>query len=373
MYAVDPPPPSRMSCASIQHLPAFRLISFSRMTIWGLLLTLMLTLTAGSARWGDRDSVEPSSACGSRPVAAPAGAKRRRQIPVYWRVFQDLVPDGRGGHRFLSPEEVVELGGDIVAGGSYTGVPIDVPRTKKLRDNMTAARRLAVERGTDLCQLIMTRPDHYVEIEGAETVPGFSDDWIFRTPVAGYRQDVERFESRGWTAQPLPYVSRKFMTRVSKNGEMKPNFYGSISRTERRYGVNGVLVDLRDPEYRRWQLDWLESLVEFVGADGVAFGIKTGWHANPMHYPKASPTGRYGGPLSDTPYGEGEYERAVEAWILEARERGLRVAVRDSTPGAGGPGAWFSPELEAAIEGHYVPILLPGNSTIRDLIRRSLE
>lgn len=304
---------------------------------------------------------------------APAGKKSRREIRVYWRVFQDFVSDGRGGKRFLRPAEVAALDGTIVTGGSHTGIPINVPRTKKLRDNMMAARKIAADRGVDLCMLIMTRPDHYVEIEGQETVPGFSDKWVFRTPVTDYRLDVERFESRGWKLQPRPHVSREFIKRVSMNGDMKPNFYGAVSRSERTYAINGVLVDLRDPEYRRWQLDWLESLVEFVGADGVAFGIKTGWHANPMYHPKASPSGRYGGPLSQTPYGEGEYERAVNAWVLEATERGLRVAVRDSTPGVGGPGSWFPPEMEAAIEGYYEPIMLHGNSVIRNLIRRSHE
>jgi hypothetical protein len=292
---------------------------------------------------------------------------------VYWRAFQELVPDGGGGQRFLSPEEVVSLGGDLVAGGSFTGIPIDVPRTQRLRDNMASARRIAAERGVELCQLILSRPDHYVEMERAGTVPGFLDEWILRTPASKYQKDVKRFESRGWSVLPQDFVSKKFMTRITANPEMKANFYGPAVASRQQYEINGVLVDLRDPNYRSWQLDWLQSLVKFVGADGVAIGIKTGWHAWPMHYPKASPDGRYGGPLSDTPYGEGEYEAATKAWILEAKERGLRILVRDSTPGPGGPGAWFPPELEEAIVGHYEPISLPGNSTIRELIRRSID
>jgi len=292
---------------------------------------------------------------------------------VYWRAFQELVPKEGGAQRFLSPEEVVSLGGDIVAGGSFTGIPPDVPRTKRLRENMANARRIAAERGVELCQLILSRPDHYVEMEGAGTVPGFLDAWILRTPVSEYQEDVKRFESNGWSVVPQDFVSKRFMTRIMANPEMKPNFYGPVVMSRRQYEINGVLVDLRDPAYRRWQLDWLQSLVKFLGADGVAVGIKTGWHARPMHYPKASPDGRYGGPLSDTPYREGEYEAAITAWIVEAKQRGLRILVRDSTPGPGGPGAWFPPELENAIVGRYEPISLPGNSTIQKLIRHSID
>lgn len=288
---------------------------------------------------------------------------------MYWRAFQELVPDELGKPRFLEPSEIVALGGDVIAGGTFTGIPNDVPRSRQLRDDMAEARRLAARRGVDLRLHVTVRPDHYVELAGADIVPGFNEEWIFRTTREKYENDLRRFESKGWSVDVADFVSKTFIYRERSLRSDAPHFYGPVFPAKRRYEINGVLVDMRNPDYRRWQLDFLESFVKFTGADGVAVILKTGWYAPPMHYPKASPDGQWGGPLSDTPYGAGEYERAVTAWVGEAKARGLKIYLQDSTPGAGGPGAWYTPELEAAVAGHFKPIPLVGNPEVQRVMR----
>ncbi len=293
------------------------------------------------------------------------------EIDMLWRALQELVPDGRGGQRFLRPEEVVEFGGDIIAGGRFTGIPVDVPRTRRLRDDIARARQLATEQGVSLRLHVTSRPDHYVEQSGSGVVPGFHDAWILRSQVAVVREDRARFESQGWSIESVDFVSNDFLARVRETDAGQPNYYGPVEPDRRRYKINGVLVDLRNPNYRRWQLDWLESLVEFTGADGVAVPLKTGWHAYPMYHAKASPSGRHGGPLSDTSYGPGEYEAAVTAWVREARARGLAIYLQDSTPGQGGPDAWYPAELIEAIAGRYKPILVNRSLRLRRILSRA--
>ena len=79
---------------------------------------------------------------------------------MLYRAFQGTVPDGAGGTRFLSAEEVVDRGlRHVVAGSSFSGIPADVPRTRRLRDDIKAARKLAAERGVEIEFYISSRPD----------------------------------------------------------------------------------------------------------------------------------------------------------------------------------------------------------------------
>jgi hypothetical protein len=92
-----------------------------------------------------------------------------------------------------------------------------------------------------------------------------------------------------------------------------------------------------------------------------------------MYHPKASPWGRHGGPLSDTPYGPGEYEAAVTAWVREAQARGLAIYLQDSTPGQGGADSWYPEELIEAIAGRFKPIPLSRSARLQRILSRTEE
>lgn len=303
----------------------------------------------------------------NRPVGTDAAetAPRLEKRPVYFYAFQHLVQKNGRKPRLLTPAEVVALGKDVIAGGSWSGVPVDTPRTKRLRDNIIAAKRLIARGASPIKFFVAIRPDHYTELAKTARVEGFKDRWLLWTRASQYKRDVARFDTAGWTVQAFPFVSPTFLQRVrSSRPNEQPCLYGRVESSTRRFLVNGALADLRSTDYRRWQVAWAARLAAYVHADGFTIGFKPGWEAAPMARPPAFPrAGDPGGPLSPTVYAPGEWETAITAYAQELSALGLPILVRDSTPGRGGPTAWFTDALRRAVTARYKPLKLPHEVT----------
>ena len=235
--------------------------------------------------------------------------------------------------------------------GVRTAWPIGDTWTSTLRDKTAATHRAAAERGVPLRVFVKIRPDHYRELPDSVARPGFDDGWLMAIPRARFEGDRARYASAGWGVGFADIVSPAFVARVlPEGGSTAPCLYGYNEARDKQFVTVGALTDLRNPAYRRWQIAWVQELMRFTGADGVTIGVKSSWHASPMTKPVAAP-GNAGGPLSQTPYGPGEFERAMGDYVVELAATGVPVTVVEGAVGPSGRFGWVTPAVRNALLG----------------------
>jgi hypothetical protein len=258
-----------------------------------------------------------------------------------------------------TPAEVASLGGDVLAYGVHTGIPVTAKWNASNREKIREAKRIAAEKGIRIRFFVGARPDVYTEHEGFGSVPGFRDAWIMHISRSQYLKDRARFTSAGWTVDFVSSMSPRFMSRVLADPKRAPAFYGFRDPKEKSFRITNLLADVRNPEYRVWHIAWVRELLAYTGAEGVKVAVKTGWHANPQVVECAGPETRYNGPLSPTPYGPGEFEEAMGAYLVELASYGIPIVVAERPPGKGGLGAWYPPRVRAAVLGEMSILPLP--------------
>jgi hypothetical protein len=302
---------------------------------------------------------------------AYATTGRSERLPSIWmysRIFQSPVPGGAqagpagaqpGRSRAFTPAEVAALGGDVLAYGVRSGAPVEAAWNRQNRDKILAAKRIAAEQGVPIRFYVSARPDTYMEHGQWGVAPGFKDEWIMRTTRSQYERDVARFSSEGWRVEFASWVDRGFRSRILADPETAPCFYGFRRPLDKRLDVTELLADVRNPEYRAWHVAWVRELLAYTGAEGVVVAVKTGWHAKPMFVARVGPDTRWDGPLSPTPYGAGEFEAAMGAYLVELAAFGIPIVSEERPPGSGGFGAWYGPDVRAALLGEAQWLKLP--------------
>ncbi len=195
-------------------------------------------------------------------------------------------------------------------------------------------------------------------MDGSKGDAPFDTSWIMRVPAALHDQVVDdlwagRDSFQGNNANWPPYVDRSELESLN-TAEERVALYGSVAledpeELDGRFVVTAVVMDLRIPEYRTWNVKLLLYKLEDFGiSPGEPFTLlltyKPGWHtwyegpdsgddcylgtlsngssvnmwAGPAHV--CAPGKAPGGPFHPTQYGPGEYEAAINAWLTELIE-----------------------------------------------------
>jgi hypothetical protein len=195
------------------------------------------------------------------------------------------------------------------------------------------------------------------DMDGSKGDMPFNTDWIMRVPTTLHNQVVNDIwggrdpfnEDVSWSSW---WFDRDAVQALNTSAE-KIALYGGVNNRGAPIGdeslrVSAVVMDLRIPDYRDWSIKYLLYRLEDGGIDPgesfrLAVGPKPGWHTyydgpdsgdacylgpltdgTPVStwagiaQPACSNGEAPGGPFHPTQYGPGEFEAALNAWILEA-------------------------------------------------------
>jgi hypothetical protein len=194
------------------------------------------------------------------------------------------------------------------------------------------------------------------DMDGSKGEMPFDTDWIMRVPAALHDQVVtDIWDGRDPFREDLSWPGwfDRDAVRALNTPTEKIALYGGVNNRGAPVGdeslrVSAVVMDLRIPEYRAWSIKYLLYRLEDGGIDPgegfrLSLGPKPGWHAyydGPgsghscylgtlgdgsavntwagIAQPACSDGSAPGGPFHPTQYGPGEFEAAINAWILEA-------------------------------------------------------
>jgi hypothetical protein len=193
--------------------------------------------------------------------------------------------------------------------------------------------------------------------EGAMEGAPFDTDWIMKISRTEHQWSVDHIWGGDSSKDPWSpegadlwpkWIDRAAIAQVNTSMRVAA-LYGSVrdrddSAVSIDYApkVSGALMDLREPEYRAWSIKKLIADLQVMGVDPgesavIQYTYKPGWHtyydgpksgdrcfvqhshmwtgpANPCN--GIRPTG---GPFARTPYGPGQFEKALNAMLLEMR------------------------------------------------------
>jgi hypothetical protein len=340
-------------------------------TLAVLIIPLVLVAASSFASYIDNTTVE---AARETPPRIPRIWSWRKCHPPdsYWTPSQ-TCPNPNG----WSPEDVVHLMNAFPAHSfripDWTRTPGNIMYTH-MGDYVDQAQDYAATIGADVSNFIIgIRIDVFAksiegyedcdpncgwagDMDGSKGDMPFDTDWIMRVPTELHNQVVDDIwggrdpfnEDLSWPRWFDRYAVQALNTRDEKIA-----LYGGGSNRGAPLGdeifrVRKVVMDLRIPEYRDWSIKYLFYRLEDGGIDpGESFRLsvspKPGWHTyydgpdsghacyigpltdgTPVNawagiaQPVCSNGRAPGGPFHPTQYGPGEFEAALNAWILEA-------------------------------------------------------
>ena len=322
----------------------------------------------------------------------------------------------------FTPAQIGSVGGNMMSLWTARGYPIHNELWDGRLAQMRAARDTAGDADVPLRFFVSARPDlHGVPPPGfvdlwmpGETghdpadplqqvpVAGFDEGWLFASPRATVEAQLGAFASivpksvsscellwkplwgtdlfdPGWVASQCSGAQSGPGSPLFSG--LAPHMYASVSGTT--LNVGQVQPDLNAAAYRAWDIDQTLDTVEYLGADGVFLGMKTGWHAwfggtspeqdpaypCPSYTAGSIPGSTIGGPVSCTPYGPGEFETGMGAWIQELRAaararfgRELAILVNEAPDGEHDKflaGSWYPAAVREELAGESRSLTLP--------------
>lgn len=213
--------------------------------------------------------------------------------------------------------------------------------------------------GTPACTVCDGRGEcfDYCTWEGAMTDAPFDPGWIVTIPRSEHRWAVDRIWGGDETRDPWSpkgarlwpeWVDREAIAAVNTEDRVAA-LYGpvkdrdqSMVRTDYAFNVSAALMDMREPGYRAWAVKKMIADLQVMGIDpgeraAIQYAYKPGWHVYfeggdsgarcsvagaHMWTGPANPCAGMrppGGPFARTPYGPGEFEKALNAMLLEMR------------------------------------------------------
>jgi hypothetical protein len=317
---------------------------------------------------------ETVEVAGAAPFRIPTISNWRKCHPrdSYWTPHQTCPnPDG------WSPEDVVHLMNAFPDHSFFvprwTATPGNAMDTH-MGDYVNQAQDYAATIGVDVSNfLIGIRIDVFNrskygckhcdpncgwagDMDGSKGDMPFDTDWIMRVPTELHDQVVNDIWG-GWDPfnedLSWPFWADRDAVQGLNTPDEKIALYGGVNNKGAPFGdeifrAAQVVMDLRIPEYRDWSIKYLLYRLEDGGIDpGESFRLavtpKSGWHTyydgpdsgdacylgpltdgTPVNswagiaQPVCSNGRAPGGPFHPTQYGPGEFEAALNAWILEA-------------------------------------------------------